>query len=256
MNRRQLIGGLTATLADPSVAGAADAQLAATALIDSDADPIRDASRQLTADRSGQRERALAIFRFVRDEIRFGFNAGFYEMKASDVLAARRGFCNNQSTLFVALLRAAGIRARSVFVDLRADILSGVVDPGTPYVDHSFVEVDLPGGWVATDAYIVDPALHRAASARLREEGRLMGYGVHANGRPDWNGRDPSFVQFVDDGSQTITSRRYGVHADVEAFYKAHPEAWNRLTLPARLIFPFAAMAANRSLDRLRRRVA
>lgn len=248
MDRRRLIGALAAVTLSPSDA-TANPQ---TTLIDSHDVSIRETAQRLILGLRSDTERAKAIFDFVRDEIRFGFTGRFYDMKASEVLAARRGFCNNQSTLFAALLHAAGVIARIVFVDIKADILHGVTSPGTPFVDHSYVEVWLAGRWVATDAYIVDPALYRAAIRRLRREARIMGYGVHADGRPDWDGRRNTFVQFVDDGSGTLSTRHFGVHADVAAFYAARPDAWNRLTAPMRLVFPVAALLANRALDRLR----
>lgn len=52
-----------------------------------------------------------SIYNFVRDDIRFGYNISD-NIKASDVLADGYGQCNTKGTLFMALLRAAGIPCR------------------------------------------------------------------------------------------------------------------------------------------------
>lgn len=157
--------------------------LGPTVAIDADAPSIRAQAARLTADARTDRERAVAIHDFVRDEVKFGWQAAFYESRASAVLAARIGFCNTKSTLFVALLRAAGIPARVRFVDLDAGLLRGIVRPGTPYVDHAFTEVYLDGRWIRTDSSIVDRELFDAAHRRLTAEGRLLGYGIHRHDR-------------------------------------------------------------------------
>ena len=118
--------------------------LESTEYIDHEHPEIRKLVRRLTANAADDRKRAVAIHDFVRDEIRFGFSGDFYDQRASAVLAGGRRFCNTKSTLFVALLRAAGIPARQRFVDIDADILHGLVDTGGAYVDHSYAEVYLP----------------------------------------------------------------------------------------------------------------
>lgn len=146
---------------------------------------VSETALSIAKDKSNPMDKAHAIFRFVRDEIAFGFARGFWDNSASAVLKSRVGYCNTKSTLFVALLRASGIPARQVFVDIHASVLDGIIDPGTPYVDHSYVEVWLNGSWVANDAYIVDRALFEPAQTKVKSERRLMGYGVHQTGSND-----------------------------------------------------------------------
>jgi transglutaminase-like putative cysteine protease len=52
-----------------------------------------------------------AIYNFVRDEIRFGYNADD-RLPASQVLKDGYGQCNTKGTLLMALLRAVGILTR------------------------------------------------------------------------------------------------------------------------------------------------
>ena len=53
-------------------------------------------------------DRIKAIYNYVRDEIRFGYNVDD-AIPASEVLKNRYGQCNTKGTLFMALLRACGI---------------------------------------------------------------------------------------------------------------------------------------------------
>ncbi len=168
----------------------------ARVLIDDTHVAITEQVAQLVQDRHTPRERAVAIHDFVRDEVRFGFTPHFYAMSAADVLAAGVGFSNTKSTLFIAMLRAAGIEARQQFVDLDATLLRGLLDLRTPLVDHSYTEVKLDGAWVATDSYVVDMPLFRAAQAALRVEGRRLGL-RSTPGRPRSMGRPVCFVRAV-----------------------------------------------------------
>jgi len=55
--------------------------------------------------------RIKAIYNFVRDEIKFGYNVSD-EIPASEVLKDGYGQCNTKATLLMALLRATGIPNR------------------------------------------------------------------------------------------------------------------------------------------------
>lgn len=207
---------------------------------------------RLVHGRHTPRERAMAIHDYVRDEVRFGFTPQFYAMSAADVLTAGIGYCNTKATLFIALLRAAGIEARQQFVDLDAALLRGLLDLRTPFVDHSYTEVLLEGAWVPTDSYIVDKLLFRAAQATLRVEGQRFGYGVRVDGRSEWDGRAPSFAQFVPD-DPGCSRHHWGVFPDVTAFYESTSSCWNRRDEVMRVVFPLAALTANQTADALRR---
>ncbi len=196
--------------------------------IDSDHPAVISAMRTAVGAAVDPREKAIKVFAFVR-AIPFGFASGFWDNKASDVLRAGRGYCNTKSTLFIALLRAAGIAARQQFVEIDAAVLHGILDPGTAMVDHSYVEVLLDGRWVATDAYIVDPPLFAAAQRRLSAENRLLGYSSHATGSNDWDGVSPSFSQYNMLDPRPIGTKRWGVFADVGDFYARVPDTHNRL---------------------------
>lgn len=227
--------------------------LGATRYINSDHAAVRDLAADIARGKKNKRDQAISVHRFVSEQIRFGFTSGFWDNRASDVLRKKRGYCNTKSTLFTALLRACGIPARQVFVDIDASVLHGLIDPGTPYLDHSYVEVFLDDAWRPTDAYIVDPALLVPARQWVRDAGRLLGYGVHANGRSDWDGLQPSFSQFDLGNPSTISSRHYGVFQDVGDFYRRTENAWNRLNPPLRAAFGLLSRGANAAAARTRR---
>jgi hypothetical protein len=130
-----------------------------------------------------------------------------------------------------------------------ARLLDPFIEPGTPFVDHSCVEVLLVGCWIATDSYIAGAPLHRAASRHLQETGRSLGFGIHRDGTSTWDGRSDSFCQFVrSPGAASTTTRDYGIHEDVGAVYAAG-NGVNRLNVFLQLGFGFFARAANRCVE-------
>jgi transglutaminase-like putative cysteine protease len=227
--------------------------LEVTAHINHDHPGIMAAARPILAQHTHPRDRALACFVLVRDQIKFGFSAGFWDVKASDVLARGIGFCNNKSTLFVALARACGLQARQVFVDINADVLGGLLNPGTPYVDHSYAEIWIEGAWRATDAYIVDPPMFAAAQKRLNATGGLMGFGVHATGVNTWDGLVPTFSQFNINDPRPIGTRVWGPYRDVADFYARADRPWNKLNGVMRAGVGLLAAGANAKAEALRR---
>lgn len=226
--------------------------LAPTRLIDSGHPEIAAAAARLTAGAAGDAARAVALHDFVRDRVRFGWAPAFERQRASEVLASGIGFCNTKSTLFVALLRAAGIPARVHFATLHRRVLDGLIRPPQTYVDHSWTEASVNGRWVATDSYNVDLPLHRAALARCRAEGRLMGYGVHVNGTPHWDGRAPAFVQFVNDGAVSdLSDEDFGSFNDLDRF-RATGRGRNADHWLARFAIRWLIRGANRRAQHLR----
>ncbi|MEM7404269.1 MAG: transglutaminase-like domain-containing protein, partial [Pseudomonadota bacterium] len=194
--------------------------------------------------------KAIRIHDYVRDEIAFGWTDSFYRMSAIDVLKAKVGYCNTKGTLFIALLRAAGIPARQRFVAIPSDVLSGLVDPGTPKVDHSYSEVWLDDRWVRVDSYIVDRPLFIQAQKALAASGRSVGFGIRLGGLTDWNGIDDSFLQFARDDNDTDTEH-YGVFLDVEDYYQ-QVDGWNELSGLRSLLIPLFIGQATSQVESLR----
>lgn len=191
------------------------------------------------------RERAVKLHDRVRDQIRFGWTSNFANETPEETDAARTGFCITKGALLVRDLRANGIPARLIFAEIDARVLSGLIDPGTPWLDHAFVEADLADGTLAFDSHVVDAPLFTAARARLIQEGLTFGYGVHAEGTTAFGG----YSQFV---PGVVRGEIWGPFETVAEFQSRAPRVWNRLPWIGRLAFGFFADAANARADELR----
>jgi transglutaminase-like putative cysteine protease len=131
-----------------------------TFFIDCDHPAIQDMSDKLIATIENPKDKAIRLFYFVKDEIRYNIftprstDACF---KASHVLASREGYCVQKAVLLVALARAAGIPARLRFAEIRSHLTAPeiVAQRGTnvfPY--HGLTDLQINGRWVkATPTY-------------------------------------------------------------------------------------------------------
>jgi hypothetical protein len=79
-----------------------------------------------------------------------------------------------------------------------------------------------------------------------------MGFGVHAHGTADWDGRSPAFSQFLDDGSVPgLSDEDFGSFVDLDAF-KRTGRGRNAESFPARLAIRLLTRSANRRVAALR----
>lgn len=226
-----------------------------TKYIDFNSDSIRKTVFKLITNLETNKQKAIVIHDFVRDEILFGFNKKFYDMKASEVLEAKQGFCNNKSMLFVAMLRCAGIPCRLVYVDIDKKILNGIVDPRTPYVDHSFTEVFLNHKWIKLDSYITDQKMFENAQQKLENANEKLGFGVHANGTCFWDGENDAFSQFLYRDSSNISTREYGVFDDINDFYERVDNPWNKSNFVQNLVFLLFANKMTKEINKIRNNI-
>lgn len=131
--------------------------LKAASAVDSDAEAVRSAARRIPAGAEDLREKAKALFYFVRDEIRYNPYSSLYPLTASGTLRRGYGFCVQKAVLLAALARAVGIPARLGFADIRNHRLDPVwkrIFKGDVIVFHGFAELFLDGRWVkATPAF-------------------------------------------------------------------------------------------------------
>jgi transglutaminase-like putative cysteine protease len=133
--------------------------LAPTSMVDSDHPAIR-AFAARHAQGSTERERAVALYYAVRDQVRYDpyrIDLTPHGMRASTVLAQGFGWCVNKAALLAAACRAAGIPARMGFADVR-NHLSTQRMRETMATDvftwHGYADLWLEGRWVkATPAF-------------------------------------------------------------------------------------------------------
>lgn len=127
--------------------------------------------------------RIRQIYNFVRDEILFGYNVDD-SIPASKVLADGYGQCNTKGTLFMALLRGAGIPCRvhgfTIDKKLQKGAMTGLIYRSAPQnILHSWVEVYLDGIWYELEAFILDKKyLSQLQSINRVCSGAFCGYGV------------------------------------------------------------------------------
>ena len=128
--------------------------------IDSDHPSIIALSERLTDSALSQRENAIAIYYWVRDEIRYnpyGLGLAIDDQKASRTLAVGEGWCVTKAILLAALCRAAQIPARLGFADVRNHLstqrMRDTMDTDIFYF-HGYTSIYLEGKWVkATPAF-------------------------------------------------------------------------------------------------------
>lgn len=134
--------------------------LQATTFCDWQAPEILGLAEEICQGAFTEKERALRIFSFIRDEIYFGINN--MKTKATGVLKLRTGECGTKTNLQIALLRAVGIPARFRVTRCKSEALRGIVPDWLanrmpPVVSHFWCECFLEGRWVSCEAMLDRP---------------------------------------------------------------------------------------------------
>lgn len=227
--------------------------LGATALIETQHPRIVELAKKITQTADSERMAAVLVHDWVRDRIAFGIPSGFYETTATEVLDAKVGYCNTKVTLFNALLRARSIPTRMRMMDLSAQVLNGLFDPRSPYVDHAITEVYLDNRWVKVDSYVVDGPLAIAAAQKLAATKEKAGFGIHMDGKPQWDGRSDNFIQYMNNGAiKDYVLKDHGVFVDVADFYQRVPGARNRKTFFSSLGLRIGYSYVNAQIQKVR----
>ncbi len=145
-------------------------------------------------------ECCVALHDFVRDEISFGFTAGFEGVSPEQTLQLGRGHCNAQADLFRALLNAAGIAARLRFVQLDRRVLRYAVP--TPVfallpakLFHAVTEVNVEEKWLHTDSYIFHPGMFYRQKEKLDRSESAVGFGLTKEATCEWDATTDAFSQ-------------------------------------------------------------
>ena len=130
-----------------------DMYLRSTDIIDWKHPEVLEMARSVCAEAQDLEEKARRCYHWVRDEIKHSFD---YQLSpitcsASEVIAAKTGYCFAKSHLLVALLRANDIPAGFCYQRLSRDNI------GPPFTLRGLVAVHIPPyGW-----YRVDPRGNR-----------------------------------------------------------------------------------------------
>lgn len=130
----------------------------ATKYCDADSAEVKSKAEQITIDADSPRKAALDIFKFVRDNYKFGFTP--VDQKASETLKGTLGWCVTKTNLQIALLRAIGIPARYHQVVLTKKSLKGIISKSIyKGIDeriwyHPWCECFINDKWTACDLFI------------------------------------------------------------------------------------------------------
>ena len=143
---------------------AMDEYLQSTEMCDCDNKTLREKAKDIVSGSLTQKESALRLFYFVRDQIMFGMD--YPDVRASRTLSKKIGFCLTKTNLQIALLRAINIPARCHYVHLPKEQVKDIT-PGFMYsrmpavIGHSWCECYLANRWIACEA-IMDKSLYEA----------------------------------------------------------------------------------------------
>jgi Transglutaminase-like superfamily len=219
-------------------------------------------ARHLTRGLDTDEARAVRLHDYVRDRIAFGFAPQLDAATPEQTLDAQVGHTIPKTTLFVALARAAGLRAFEHYVTIDHALLRGAFPHGAhrllPWeIPHAYAEVEIDESWWRVDSYALDLPLWRGAVARLAREGDLLGYGAHCFGTCRWRGRGHAYAQLV---TPDMVVEDHGAYADVRAFLAQQAGAQRSTVRGWHELFRFASpglesasmQRVNAHLDRLR----
>jgi transglutaminase-like putative cysteine protease len=132
--------------------------LRATPTIDADHGNIMEAAARLTTGCSSDQQRAVKLFYFVRDTIRYNIDmiSVFIEdFRASRILEWGKGYCVQKAVLFAALGRASGIPSRLMFAKIsNHKVPSHILQMmgSNLFPRHGYNQFFLGGRWVSAAA--------------------------------------------------------------------------------------------------------
>ncbi|OUR76685.1 transglutaminase [Alphaproteobacteria bacterium 46_93_T64] len=199
-------------------------------------------------------ERAGAIYNFVRNDIAFGYNRSDLQ-PASEVLEDGYGQCNTKGTLFMALLRKAGIPCRYHGFTINKKLQRGAIPEAFYFlapksIVHSWVETYVDGKWINLEGFILDdPYLQSVQLMHADTKGEFFGYGIATknlqNPGVNWCGKD-TYIQ------KEGIDNDFGVFNTPDDFFERHEG--NESGVKGWLYSNYLRHFFNRNLENIRSR--
>lgn len=148
----------------------------ATPFVDCDDPAIQAFARKAIGEAHTTKDKAIALYRAVRDSIQYDPYLDFSDpgvFRASAVLDAGRGFCVGKSAVLAAAARASGIPARPGYADVRNHLTSPRLKEtvGDTFYWHSYTELKIDGKWVKCTPAFDSALCARANVAPLEFDG-------------------------------------------------------------------------------------
>lgn len=196
-------------------------------------------------------ERIGAIYDFVRNEIKFGYNQSD-SLPAAQVLADGFGQCNTKGILLMALLRANQIACRFHGFTIDKRLQKGAIT-GWAYVlapasiIHSWVEIWFDGRWVNLEGFILDESYLIALQQTFPAAKEFCGFGAAVTDLRDppvqWKGTD-TYIQ------KEGINADFGIFNSPDEFYRKHG---TNLSGIKKWVFETVVRAQmNRNVERIR----
>ena len=135
-----------------------DIYLKATAAIDSDHESVIKTAGNLTRACSTDAEKAVKLFYFVRDSVRYNlFMISVFkeDFVASRILKWGKGYCVQKAVLLTALGRASGIPSRLVFAKIKNHLVPDHIIRQLKtniFPRHGYNQFFLNGKWISAAA--------------------------------------------------------------------------------------------------------
>ncbi len=198
-----------------------------------------------------ERERIAAVYDFVRNDIKFGYNRGD-DIPASEVLEDGYGQCNTKSILLMALLRGLGIpcRIHGFFIDKRMQrgALSGIAYLFAPSkIVHAWAEVYFNNQWMALEGVIIDDRYLEKVRNQLKGfKNGYIGYGIAVENKEKislcWRGSS-TYIQ-----SFSITDD-LGIYNSPDDFFNQYNNSLGRIK---GMLFDYLRKKINLKLENIR----
>jgi hypothetical protein len=193
------------------------------------------------------------LFYYVRDDIKFGFLKNGDLIKASEIIAAGIGQCNNKTTLFLALCRALNIPARMHFSLIKKEIHRGIFPDWLFWLipkqlSHSWLEIEMKNGWRKVDTYINDKIFSENAKQMLKMKGWRTGYSIASLKSDSGLYLNLDGKQFEQMGAVTID---HGIWDEPMDYYKTD-KYQNRPNFLKVFFYRWSVAYLNRRIEKIR----
>lgn len=212
--------------------------LKATRMCDSNHPTIIQKAQELTKNASSDKEKAIKIFYFVRDEIPFLMDP--FVKSASNTLKKGYGFCIPKTNLQIALLRALGIPARFHIIYLKKDFLKPLITAKLYSLipenaeNHPYCECYIGERWISCDTLFDKPLLEGAKNKKVISQDLYT--------QIDWNGENDMFL------FSQVTVKDEGILPNLDELWKKFKKKYYSPTILAYLFF----MKSNKLMNSLR----
>ena len=186
--------------------------LSSTKVCDIENPDIKMKSYLLTKNSYSEKQKAIDIFNFVRDEIKYRFD--YSSTKASETLKKQYGNCFNKSNLQIALLRSCGIYAGYKVYIIKKEVFFPIVPKdiyeliSQPTIHVSCV-VFLDGRWIEADPTI-DFELYNHIYRNM-ENWKYE----------EWNGEKDISL------SKEYIIENQGIYSNIDLYLLNPPKFWN-----------------------------